>query len=80
MGYKVAEQLDTSPLPKRLASVERTLASQVHAIEQQAQASACRIARDDLFVLEYDWPPGPSLARCARCDALVPVAARGRPD
>ena len=79
-GYKVAVKLETSELPRRSASPEqRTPASEVHAIEHQAQESACHIARSDLFVLDYAWPADPSLPRCARCDQLVPAAAPGHP-
>jgi hypothetical protein len=76
VGYKVAAKLDTSKLPKRsVSSGQPVLASDVHAIEYQAQASACGIARNELFVRDYDWPPTPSLPRCARCDQLVRAKA-----
>jgi hypothetical protein len=72
VGYKVAAELHMSLLPRRSASPEQgTAPIEVHAIDSQAEESACRIARKDLFVLDTDWPPGAFPPRCARCDELV---------
>jgi hypothetical protein len=49
----------------------------VHAIQDQANRSACGITRKSLLVLGDDWPPGPFLRRCAQCNQHV--RAGGRP-